>query len=155
VYWCGLVQAAAGAESSLQVDVTGPWASLVVNATLAVEPVVELGAGALIETVGLVRSIVQVRVTVGVVSGPFFARAEYVWLPSASPLRFTGLVQAVKAAPSSEHSNVLPDWVALSVIEAVVTLTIPLGAPVMSAVKSEWSTVQEAVPGALPFPAAS
>ena len=59
--------------------------------------------GAVIVTVGEVRSIVQVEVAGdgSVVPAPFFARTLKVWLPAASVPSVSGLEQDDQALPSS------------------------------------------------------
>src|SRR5438132_8572339 len=68
--------------------------------------------GAVIVTVGEVRSIVHVELAGdgSVVPAPFLARTVNVWLPAASVPNVSGLEQDAQAPPPSLHSKVTGLW---------------------------------------------
>src|SRR5437870_5159310 len=68
--------------------------------------------GAVIVTVGEVRSIVQVELAGegSVVPAPFLARTVKVWLPASSVPSVSGLEQDAQAPPSSLHSKLTGLW---------------------------------------------
>src|SRR6185437_7448787 len=97
-------------------------------------------------TVGAVVSTVKLRLTVG----PALPNGSMAWTvrvcgPSARPVRLTGLVQVVAAAPSSEHQAVAVGSSTVKLRLAALLVIVPVGAavtvttgPVVSTVKLVW-----------------
>ena len=135
--------------------------SLPVKLKVAFALLLSAGGLPVIVVSGAVRSIVQVY-EAGVVSmlpAASTARTRKVWLPSARPLRFCGLVQVANAAPSRLHSKratALPVPLPVNVKFALVLLLAAGGVTVKAVSGSTVSTVKVFVfESTLTLPAAS
>jgi hypothetical protein len=113
----------------------GPASNVNVGVASAVTPV---GPSPML-VAGAVVSIVNVRVTGDGSAFPAAstARTANVWSPSASASSVTGDWHAVNAAPSSEHSNVVPGSPAANA-NVGVALPVSAGGAAMICVVGLW-----------------